>query len=1052
MTHLGKNQAEFLGRDFRMRMYPGGNHYDQGITDGLLRLHSTYRHDLKIYSSDEGRVQITAAAFAKGLLDLETSNNQLTPILASLVNKDAKLLDFVTHEVEEDILHAKQKLYNIMTEGHVKGRGPNKEYSTSDTAVFDDDFERSGPVGYLRRNSVGDKGSPNQQSHKNSPTEQKPRSYALMSADRARSLKMARKSLSRAASSAMSSLRDAMLTAMSTGITEDKPRSQVSSPLKKTATTAPPTADSLSLAPKKKSADDLVELNRMLVEGTAGNSGRDRTEQGEIEDSTQTQLPPSQTVSPTKSPAKSKAGSPTRASMDDMATTVARLDLEATLNSLTDEEQEYRISLDPSVGAGKGGSDAGNPHLGGSPSAHLPRSSWNATEAKKMLKSRLALGLPETTSSDLRDLSRLKDERPKPESPSGKSKTLSRRTSLDVGSELLIDDLSDSLKPSVEGSITRRPPGVPPEPLKLLRVMVDLIGGVTRQLREEIFKHERERNAAEPDSPGASDGHNPDGSDLLSDGTTLSDGSSSNPNENSPSPETWVETLGALAPRGSIPIGGLSSLKHRSVPAGGESFLLMHARWKKLEQDIYHPRKGRFDISKVPDVYDSAKYDAIHNSHLALAGLEELYRVSRCLAEGVVPNEYGTHPQSKLRIGGTIAHSLLLKLLQDMFTTREESFVGLAPFPLGGGGGGSGGGGSNSNGQQNNDTGGNTSSVSHATDGSDTGDTRQDLDQQQSAPRAMDEEDAAALKEEEEMELSTTRLNHRYANTIGVNSPHRHVRTRLYFTSESHIHSLLNVLRYCNLEAGRKSVNGGGDEAAAAAAAAADGSPRVSASASANAALDATAASVPPSLLSRSVETLENIGDLDYLTHIVFRMYERFDVEAVDPRRFRVEILLSTGVGLDPFKQNVIKEFELAAADANRREKESASPILSKAARRSASGKNGTDGTTTKLPLLRQFPIQNDRAHGGAGEPPAARADKESEKNTEKKYLTLNDLESYLWKFRKNRLNPLGATGGSGGGTSDADKTPTKPPKSGLGGPKRSAKKKKKKGSDSDSE
>ena len=32
---------------------------------GLLRLHSTYRHDLKIYSSDEGRVKMTAAAFAK---------------------------------------------------------------------------------------------------------------------------------------------------------------------------------------------------------------------------------------------------------------------------------------------------------------------------------------------------------------------------------------------------------------------------------------------------------------------------------------------------------------------------------------------------------------------------------------------------------------------------------------------------------------------------------------------------------------------------------------------------------------------------------------------------------------------------------------------------------------------------------------------------------------------------------------------------------------------------------------------------------------------------
>lgn len=35
---------------------------------GFLRLHSTYRHDLKIYASDEGRVQMTAAAFAKVLV------------------------------------------------------------------------------------------------------------------------------------------------------------------------------------------------------------------------------------------------------------------------------------------------------------------------------------------------------------------------------------------------------------------------------------------------------------------------------------------------------------------------------------------------------------------------------------------------------------------------------------------------------------------------------------------------------------------------------------------------------------------------------------------------------------------------------------------------------------------------------------------------------------------------------------------------------------------------------------------------------------------------
>ena len=33
----------------------------------------------------------------------------------------------------------------------------------------------------------------------------------------------------------------------------------------------------------------------------------------------------------------------------------------------------------------------------------------------------------------------------------------------------------------------------------------------------------------------------------------------------------------------------------------------------------------------------------------------------------------------------------------------------------------------------------------------------------------------------------------------GVVSPNRHVRTRLYFTSESHVHSLLNILQFGGL-------------------------------------------------------------------------------------------------------------------------------------------------------------------------------------------------------------------------------------------------------------
>lgn len=52
---------------------------------------------------------------------------------------------------------------------------------------------------------------------------------------------------------------------------------------------------------------------------------------------------------------------------------------------------------------------------------------------------------------------------------------------------------------------------------------------------------------------------------------------------------------------------------------------------------------------------------------------------------------------------------------------------------------------------------------------------------------------------QDEVEAETIhRLCPEYARDT-INSPLRHVRTRIYFTSESHIHSLVNVLRLCHL-------------------------------------------------------------------------------------------------------------------------------------------------------------------------------------------------------------------------------------------------------------
>ncbi|XP_076785711.1 inositol hexakisphosphate and diphosphoinositol-pentakisphosphate kinase 1 isoform X9 [Arvicanthis niloticus] len=203
-----------------------------------------------------------------------------------------------------------------------------------------------------------------------------------------------------------------------------------------------------------------------------------------------------------------------------------------------------------------------------------------------------------------------------------------------------------------------------------------------------------------------------------------------------------------------------------------ETLELMLQRWSKLERD-FRQKSGRYDISKIPDIYDCVKYDVQHNGSLGLQGTAELLRLSKALADVVIPQEYGISKEEKVEIAVGFCLPLLRKILLDLQRTHEDE--------------------------------------------------------------------------------SVNKLHPLYSR--GVLSPGRHVRTRLYFTSESHVHSLLSVFRYGGL-------------------------------------LDET----QDAQWQRALAYLSAISELNYMTQIVIMLYEDNTRDPLSEERFHVELHFSPGV------------------------------------------------------------------------------------------------------------------------------------------------------------
>uniref|UniRef100_A0A4W5RTZ5 Inositol hexakisphosphate and diphosphoinositol-pentakisphosphate kinase n=1 Tax=Hucho hucho TaxID=62062 RepID=A0A4W5RTZ5_9TELE len=229
-----------------------------------------------------------------------------------------------------------------------------------------------------------------------------------------------------------------------------------------------------------------------------------------------------------------------------------------------------------------------------------------------------------------------------------------------------------------------------------------------------------------------------------------------------------------------------------------ETLELMLQRWSKLERD-FRMKSGRYDISKIPDIYDCVKYDVQHNAMLGLEDTLELFRLSRALADIIIPQEYGINKVEKLDIGYAYCLPLVKKIQLDLQRTHEDE--------------------------------------------------------------------------------SVNKLHPLYSR--GVMSPGRHVRTRLYFTSESHVHSLLSTFRYGGLLDEEKDQQ-----------------------------------------WKRAMDYLGAVSELNYMTQIVIMLYEDNNKDPSSEERFHVELHFSPGVKGCEEEENAPMGFGFRPASAENDQKQ----------------------------------------------------------------------------------------------------------------------------------
>ncbi|CAG8441951.1 6493_t:CDS:2 [Ambispora leptoticha] len=114
-----------------------------------------------------------------------------------------------------------------------------------------------------------------------------------------------------------------------------------------------------------------------------------------------------------------------------------------------------------------------------------------------------------------------------------------------------------------------------------------------------------------------------------------------------------------------------------------ESPQLFRERWEKLFRDICDVDRQKFDPSKLSELYDSLKYDALHNrqflekifqdpTHENTFQVKKLYQSSKILFDFVAPQEYGIENKEKLEIGLLTSLPLLKQVIEDLEVAKAS--------------------------------------------------------------------------------------------------------------------------------------------------------------------------------------------------------------------------------------------------------------------------------------------------------------------------------------------------------------------------------------------